>query len=113
MCTEISPSLMLGISLRHKRCVCAERLQKKRRELMTSNCDLLADVSYSSIRQAVGVHAETMSLRLTMGTFGICKKKSSPNSKDRIFDSRYVRESLAICLDEKEFSIIERVMLAK
>lgn len=113
MCTEISPSLMLGISLRKKRCVCAERLQKKRKELLTSDCDLLADVSYSSIRRAVSVHAETMSLRITMGTFGICRKKASSDSKDRIFDRRYVREALAICFDENEFSIIERVMLAK
>lgn len=113
MCTEISPSIALGISLRSKRCVCADRLRKKRQELMSEDDDMLVDVSYSSIRRVVEMYTGALSLRCTMGTFGICKKKNTTGCHDRIFDNKYIRESLATCLNDEEFKELEQVMLSR
>ena len=111
MCTVVKANVVVALLLRNKRCVCGERLRKKRDELLCSDSGLLADVSFASIRSLVDIHRSAMSLRFRHGTYGVCKKAEAV--KDKLFNAEFQNRYCEIMYSPKECEVIKSVLIPK
>ena len=108
MCMVVRTSMLIGLALTRKRCVCRERLLQKSEALMSIDRDIIADISFSSIRKVVGYHSETLSVRVSNGSFGVCRKR--PVTSDRIFDCNFQKRCYSSSYTPDDYNRIEQVL---
>lgn len=109
MSVLIRTSMLLGFGLMRRRCVCRERLLKTNNELLSEDPNLIADISFSSIRKVVMCHSESLSIRFANGSFGVCRKGST--GSDKIFDNKFQNKCYSALYSEDTYRRIERILL--
>ena len=109
MCREVRVSAVIGFSLKKKRCVSGQRLLQLREKLLQeSDFELLADISFSSIKRLVDLHPLSLSLRCARDTFGVCKKRGGDD--DKLFDDAYHRKCYSSACTPKLYSVLNDIL---
>lgn len=109
MCMDVRVSVVIGLSLRKKRCVSGRRLLKIRETLLReSDSELLADISFSSIKRLVEIHPLSLAIHYSKGTFGVCKKKNGAD--DKLFDDAYHRKCYSGVYAPTLYSVLNNIL---
>lgn len=109
MCREVRVSAVIGFSLKKKRCVSGQRLLKLRKKLLQeSDSELLADISFSSIKRLVDLHPLSLALHCSRGTFGVCKRRSGDD--DKLFDDAYHKKCYSSIDVPELYSVLNDIL---
>lgn len=117
MCRRLSAEAVLSYTLRGRRTVTSKMLRDMRQSLISKMSDVLADVSFVSMRKVARLYGDSLEIRTTGSDFTISKKTGKHIGCGLqhvdLFDDRYLDACLSPYFSPKEKKGIQCVLQNK
>ena len=112
MSRELSSVAVLSYALRDRVSVTSTELMEKRAKIISDFGDVLADVSFASIRETVNLFEDLLEIRVSQGDYTIGKKSMSCCRKHRVglFNDNYIEECLSPFFSKQECRRIKMIL---